>query len=531
MQLAYLKIKNFRSVGSIDITLRDMSVLIGPNNSGKTNITQALDLLLRKDKATFDKEADFRLVQGVSQTPCIIGALASGIKPEEAATLPSELNKFAANGYMYFEKTFELEDIAKPPKSTFTVYPNAEANKDDAIELKKTDLRKQFIDWLPDFHYIPPDENLANAQRMIKGLVGVILAESGLDKIKSNYEKLFSSPDLVKVMDGLQGEFSEFLSKMWTGIGIKFRAVGQEFRSLMSESISYDIEENNDKIGMNMVGNGLQRSLMIAAFSVYARHIQKQQQDDEKNKVLHSKQFFAIEEPELYLHPQMQRRLYEVLQSVSASDQILMCTHSQNLVRLEDYKSIYLVRKNSSGTYVHFWKRTDEMPNARETFLYITKVRPANEMFFANKVILVEGEAELVTIPVLMDKMYDHKFSLDEKGITIVNCQGKTNIPLFQQVLNTFRIPYLATYDKDTKSEQNKDLNEQIRSLAEKEDVGKHFVLNPDFDAVLGVSKSKINSLGKPQACYEYLNSLKKEDVPAKLSDLASQILQQSTSL
>lgn len=243
MQLTYLKIKNFRSVGSIDITLRDMSVLIGPNNSGKTNITQALDLLLRKDKATFDKETDFRLVEGVSQTPCTIGALASGIKPEEAAALPSELNKFAANGYLFFEKTFELEDIAKPPRSTFTVYPNVEANKDDAIELKKTDLRKQFIDWLPDFHYIPPDENLANAQRMIKGLVGVILAESGLDKIKSNYEKLFSSPDLVKVMDGLQGEFSEFLSKMWTGIGIKFRAVGQEFRSLMSESISYDIEE------------------------------------------------------------------------------------------------------------------------------------------------------------------------------------------------------------------------------------------------------------------------------------------------
>jgi putative ATP-dependent endonuclease of the OLD family len=50
MHIVRLKISGFRGVRSADITLGRHAVLVGPNNSGKTTIIEALALLFGRDR-------------------------------------------------------------------------------------------------------------------------------------------------------------------------------------------------------------------------------------------------------------------------------------------------------------------------------------------------------------------------------------------------------------------------------------------------------------------------------------------------
>jgi putative ATP-dependent endonuclease of OLD family len=50
MHIVRLKISGFRGVHSADITLGRHSVLVGPNNSGKTTVIEALALLFGRDR-------------------------------------------------------------------------------------------------------------------------------------------------------------------------------------------------------------------------------------------------------------------------------------------------------------------------------------------------------------------------------------------------------------------------------------------------------------------------------------------------
>ena len=47
--------------------------------------------------------------------------------------------------------------------------------------------------------------------------------------------------------------------------------------------------------------------------------------------------YFILEEPELYLHPQAQRSLFDSLQELSAENQVLLCTHSSSFINIDNY--------------------------------------------------------------------------------------------------------------------------------------------------------------------------------------------------
>ena len=103
-----------------------------------------------------------------------------------------------------------------------------------------------------------------------------------------------------------------------------------------------------------------------------------------------------------------------------------------------------------------------------------------NEFFFANKVILVEGDTEQVTFS-----------QVKEERVTIINCRGKANIPMFEKILNHFGVEYIAVHDLDTpKSKRDGKfiknsmwtINEKIIEEANKGLNGKVIVNIPDFE-------------------------------------------------
>lgn len=121
-----------------------------------------------------------------------------------------------------------------------------------------------------------------------------------------------------------------------------------------------------------------------------------------------------IEELEAHLHPQAQMKVIEKLQK-EEEKQLIITTHSPNLASKVKLDNLIICNNNKAYSMSKdktALKNTDY--SFLERFLDVTKAN----LFFAKGIILVEGWAEEILIPILAKKI---GFNLTEHQISIVN--------------------------------------------------------------------------------------------------------------
>lgn len=182
----------------------------------------------------------------------------------------------------------------------------------------------------------------------------------------------------------------------------------------------------------------------------------------------------GIEEPELYQHPTRLRHLAEIfLQLVSkgipgvGQFQIIYTTHSPLLVDLQRFDQIRVLRRIFSGknkpkqteicqAKIEDVTRIIEKAETGDMGRYIpdgtcarlkTLMTPwTNEGFFADVVVLVEGEEDRAVILGVARAM---GYSFDSEGISVIPCMGKSNLHKAAAVFKTFSIPIYVIWDSD----------------------------------------------------------------------------------
>jgi predicted ATPase len=187
-----------------------------------------------------------------------------------------------------------------------------------------------------------------------------------------------------------------------------------------------------------------------------------------------------IEEPELLLTPQAQRYLYRLLRRFAeGGNQVLYSTRSPSFVDAAHHEEIVRLDRLGANRWI---RRTDPaaLTDADRVRLAAEFDHERSEMFFAEVVVLVEGQTERLSMPFIFRAMGHDP---DAEGIAIVEVGGKANLPMAATLLEQLAIPFVVVHDAD-RGPESAALDARIRAASANAPIIR---LVPDFEAAAGI--------------------------------------------
>lgn len=335
--------------------------------------------------------------------------------------------------------------------------------------------------------------------------------------------------ELARLEAAIGGELA-----LW-GVGVSIEVLPPELEKVFELGTQLHLDDGLKTLAEKK-GHGLQRAVLLALLRAWANALRSVSAGQAASSRQASESaYFAMEEPELFLHPHAQRQLFGSLGEIAATPdhQVFICTHSTHFVDLEQYRSIAIVSKHSAKSGTEIRQCSGELfegPDAthrKYRFRMASWINPdRSELFFADRVVLVEGETEKAVFPYLADKI-----GAFNAAVSVIDCGGKHNLALYITILNAFRVPYLVVHDEDPlpdpipanwnqeKRASARRVYEANTKIAQAVDsqLGTIEMLVPDFEHVSGVSQNQAAKKSKPVAALDHLDTVNLEEMPRRL--------------
>lgn len=359
--------------------------------------------------------------------------------------------------------------------------------------------------------------------------------ETVLSSLNQRGSEDSSTNELARLEKNIEDEL-----KAW-GVKVNIEVTPPEMEKLFELGTDIHLDDGV-RTTADRKGHGLQRAMMFALLRSWAAALRAQKTSDGEEEVSPRKQsdsvIFAMEEPELFLHPHAQRRLSASLREIAETPQhqVFLCTHSTHFVDLAYYKEVAIISKEDATQGSRVRQCTEEIfageeiDDRKKRFHMAEWINPdRGELFFARRVVFVEGETEKVIIPYLAEKM-----GTFDPDVSIIDCGAKHNLPLYISIAKAFQIPYLVIHDEDPlpdpipedwnvdkrrEKERTFRLNEEIAQLVEAP-LGEVRMFCPDFEGASGVSKSQGKKMGKALAALEHFEERAEAQMPALLTSV-----------
>ncbi len=155
-----------------------------------------------------------------------------------------------------------------------------------------------------------------------------------------------------------------------------------------------------------------------------------------------------IDEPELHLHPNWQKKLIQILKDETSNKniQILFATHSSTFISYNILNNIYRIYKERGfSKCIRISELLQSNDNEFRKNLSVINATNNEKIFFSNNVILVEG----ITDEILFKKIYESEIGKIPDGLEFVSIGGKKNLNNFKNVLDKLQIHYFYIGDFD----------------------------------------------------------------------------------
>lgn len=425
MYLSQLNLWNFRKYGkgegekpglSLDLQ-PGLTLLVGENDAGKTAVIDAIKLVLLTQSREFLKleYEDFHIPIGKTER-----------ERTDMMRIECVFKGFTDDEAKHFLEWLSIENTSDYTLSVFLigerkegkVFYDIKAGPDPegmALSMIARDyLRTTYLKPLRDAESeLTPGRKSRLAQ--ILGSHEAFNAKDGTHHLSSMMQT--ANKGIMSYFEGFEADgttaltdqsgkkvledLNKFLGRFFTERDLKkakFSLSDPELKHIL-EKLLLQFEEMR-------TGLGSQNRLYIAAELLLL-----------KRDIYLGLRLGLIEEAEAHLHPQAQLKLIEFLQEVADTSnvQLLLTTHSPNLASKVRLENIILCKDNNAFPLGQ--THTDLSPGDYRFLQRFLDVTKAN-LFFAKGLILVEGDAENLLIPVIADII---GLPLSRYGISIIN--------------------------------------------------------------------------------------------------------------
>lgn len=447
MIISELRLYNFRKFNCRDnapgliVTFhKGLNALIGENDSGKTALIDAIKLVLLTQSNEYIRptEDDFHIgADGVPATEFRIVCTLSDFTQNEAKNFIEYLTYEKVGDEIRYTLTLHY----RAWKEGNRIYSELKAGEiDDGVTIdgKARELLKAV--------YLKP---LRDAEREMSAgrgsRISQILLSHPIFQNKDEHqliqifktandeiERYFVEDEKGKViLQTIRNNLKAFNS-LETAHDANLRASAIRLKAIM-ESLSLNAPEVHPGLGeLNL--------LFIAAELILLK------EENEGGIKL-----ALIEELEAHLHPQAQLRLINFLQHEYNENgaQIIISTHSPILASKINLKNLILL-KNCRG----FDLSEDKTQLEKGDYLFLQRFLDATKsnLFFAKGIIMVEGDAENILLPVIADIL---GCPLEKHGVSIVNV-GSTAFLRYSRIMlrkdgSSVGIPIAVVTDCDVR--------------------------------------------------------------------------------
>lgn len=330
MKISRVHIENYRSIKSLDFSPNNYCALIGENNAGKSNILKAINLVLGETwptDRTFTEE-DFNEYNTANNI--VIQIFFDEVIEEWRNNCKCDISGFELRGKAYKRQVKTkpagtlvvdfvcIDKNGKVCKYPATPYKQGERYSGQYYELKVTkELREKipfiYVDVMRDYNRQDPSNRWSILRRLFNDTntnlssdKTTVTVDTPEGKKKLTRKQAFELK-IKEAYSFLQTEqFLEIENKIrdnsleQMGIDPAEGDIAIRFDTYDSMNVFKNLQLYVDQMGISttadMVGAGLQSAIVIAIFRTY-------------EEIKKEGAIFAIEEPEVYLHPQKQRYL------------------------------------------------------------------------------------------------------------------------------------------------------------------------------------------------------------------------------
>lgn len=441
-------IDQYRSIEHIDLTIPEGKplVLFGPNNAGKSNIISAISRILGERFAPYAEmqDSDFFMRDKNKYPNAWIGC--------------------------HFDSPYHFPRQRPPVYECYVRYCRETSEN-------------TYCDFQGNRLYISNNDRsaiqayLVDAERSINYQLSYASKYTLLSKFSHAIHSALNKDDRASLDEAFQQ-----IKSIFEGIP-EYSAFAEHFSETVRESVqgfvhklevdfsAYDpnnyanamrilAKEGNDVRAFEEFGTGEQQVLLMAFAKAYMQAF------GSTSIVL------VLEEPEAHLHPLAQRWLKEYIYDLCSNGiQVIISTHSSDFIDPSNLEGAVRVWKDERGV-------TDvtQLSSADLKHQCVEMGVPANKIsevgisrfyqaklntdvikgLFARKVLLVEGATETQALPLYFKKM---GFSPAAKGLEIVSCGGKGNMPSLYRLFTAYGIECFCLFDADESKCSNKELS------------------------------------------------------------------------
>ncbi|MHB1954228.1 MAG: ATP-dependent nuclease [Sulfobacillus sp.] len=445
MFVSRLFVKNFRNLRHFDVEIGNgVTCFIGENNSGKTNLFQALRLVLdgnisaqRRRLQPQDLSTGLRFTAPEHVLIAVEFSDFAGKPNEEALPFTAILENGRARICYRFrpkatarEAIEQLDEGAPIPKLVMDDYVWELAAGGDNIDLNTVTWKDSFgtrfsTDNLQQGYLVVLMEALRDVEARLAAprtspLQQIIEQRSIPDDeqtalvgfLQTANNSINNSATIGDLGTRLSDSFKEAAGKLFAmgvSLGLAESSFGDIARGLKVLLSGYGLTS----LDPSRNGLGLNNILYISMLQHYFERRVAEQKT--------AGQLLLVEEPEAHLHPQLQRVLLTTLQRKNV--QVFITTHSTHITSGVPLSS-QIVLTSTGGAVSTFTKPTAipamNTEDVADLERYLDATR--SSLLYARKVLLVEGPAEQYVIPRLAKAVMG--IDLDEEGIAVVPIFG-----------------------------------------------------------------------------------------------------------